>query len=145
MATGAVKTAAYARNQLAEDKNTVGFLKLEFTWSDILKLASVFVAGTREESRVCDATWSGEVPVSVVLALTLCAVTRRDPEAGAVGQDGRGHRDHPAALPQPPGEEPRPALHAQVSHRQPQPPSHHLHHSQTVVMANPKFEEELAE
>lgn len=94
---------------------------------------------------MCDATRSADVSGSVVLALTLCAVTRRDPEAGAVGQDGRGHRDHPAALPQPPGEEPRPALHAQVSHRPPQPPSHHLHHSQTVVMANPKFEEEPTE
>lgn len=61
----------------------------------------------------------GDIAVSVVLPLRclwLSAVTRRDPEAGAVGQDGRGHRDHPAALPQPPGEEPRPALHAQVSH-----------------------------
>lgn len=38
----------------------------------------------------------------------------RDPEAGAVGADGRGHRDHPAALPQPAGPDPRPALHAQV-------------------------------
>lgn len=50
----------------------------------------------------------------VVLTLVWPLCVCRDPEAGVVRENGRGHRDHPAALPQPPGEEPRPSLHAQV-------------------------------